>query len=248
MQQQIAVAMHKEAWYPADSLYLPVQAGAALHAPLGVTGDDTGVSISRSNPQYSELTALYWLWQNSGAQVRGLCHYRRYFAGRRLGTKAQRILTGDRLDALMQSADVIVPVPRLYLIETNRSHYAHAHRAQDLDAVRQVIADMYPESLSAFDRVMDRRWGRRFNMCIMKRGAFDRYCTWLFSILSETEKRLCDPPPRTMGFLAERLMDVWLLKERPRMRQLPVIHLESQHWPRKIAGFLMRKFRGTRHG
>ena len=144
MQQQIAVAMHKEAWYPADSLYLPVQAGAALHAPLGVTGDDTGVSISRSNPQYSELTALYWLWQNSGAQVRGLCHYRRYFAGRRLGTKAQRILTGDRLEALMQSADVIVPVPRLYLIETNRSHYAHAHQAQDLDAVRLHMAVFHP--------------------------------------------------------------------------------------------------------
>ena len=34
--------------------------------------------------------------------------------------------------------------------------------------------------------------------------------------------------------------DVWLETERPRYRELPVVNLESQHWPRKIAAFLVR--------
>lgn len=246
MKHQIAIALHKQAWLPQEAMYLPVQAGAALHAPLGVTGDDTGDNISRRNGQYSELTALYWLWKNSPAQTLGLCHYRRYFAQRRTGPKAARILTQARLEKLLEGADVIVPAPRIYLIETNRSHYAHAHRAADLEALRDVIAQMHPDYLQAFDRVMRRRWGRRFNMCIMRREAFDRYCSWLFSILFETEKRLTDPPERTMGFLAERLMDVWLLQEKPRLRQLPVLHTQSQHWPRKIAAFLLRKLRAGR--
>ena len=52
----LAVAMHKQADVPHDPPYLPVQAGAALHPSLGVTGDHTGDNISTRNPLYSELT------------------------------------------------------------------------------------------------------------------------------------------------------------------------------------------------
>ena len=235
----LAVAMHKQADVPHDPPYLPVQAGAALHPSLGVTGDHTGDNISIRNPLYSELTAMYWLWRNADADALGLCHYRRYFRGRRGG-----LLTPAELDELLADADVIVPAPRVYLIETNRSQYAHAHRAVDLDVTRQVIAALHPAFLPDYDRVMKRVWGRRFNMCIMRRDWFDRYCTWLFSILTEVEARLPDMPERTLGHIAERLMDVWLQHEKPRMRQLPVLHTESQHWPVRIARFLMRKIRG----
>lgn len=245
MRKVIAVAMHKPAPMPDDPMYLPVQAGAALHPGFGIQRDDAGESISRRNPFYSELTVHYWLWRNMDADVYGLCHYRRYFARRLLGRPMARLLTEAELNRLLAGADVIVPAPRLYLIETNYSHYAHAHRAADLELTREVVAERCPRFLPAFDRVMKRRWGRRFNMLIMRREPFQAYSAWLFGVLFEVEKRLSGQwPERTPGYLAERLMDVWLETERPRLRQLRVLHTQSQHWPRKIAAFIGRKVRG----
>lgn len=43
------------------------------------------------------------------------------------------------------------------------------------------------------------------------------------------------------GFLADRLLDVWLAQQDYRVKELPVAHLERQHWGRKIAAFLLRK-------
>ena len=154
-----------------------------------------------------------------------------------------RILTKQEAQTLLEDADVIVPTPRWYLIETNYSQYVHAHHTRDLTVTRQVIAQLHPAFLPAYDRVMARRWGRRFNMFIMRREPFEGYSAWLFSVLFPLEQRLGpDMPPRTIGFIAERLMDVWLEKNQPRIRQLRVLHTVGQQWPRRIAGFLRRKF------
>lgn len=247
MKITIAVALHKRYWLPDDPVYLPMQVGAAISPEdLGLTRDNTGENISDRNPGFSELTALYWLWKNHDADVYGLCHYRRYFALRHGGAKQARILTGAEAEALMANTDVIVPTPRIYAIETNYTHYAHAHRAADLDLTREVIADLHPESLAAYDRVMKRRWGRRFNMFLMRKPQFLSYCEWLFDILFELERRMeaagiLERDSRVFGYVAERLMDVWLEQTQPRFRQVHVVHLESQHWPGKIIRFLHRK-------
>ena len=44
MKLRMIVATHKEYRMPADPLYLPVQAGRALHAPLPYIGDDSGLN------------------------------------------------------------------------------------------------------------------------------------------------------------------------------------------------------------
>lgn len=64
---------------PKDSIYLPVHAGAAGKANISLSyqRDDEGENISLKNPNYCELTALYWLWKNSKAEYLGLAHYRR---------------------------------------------------------------------------------------------------------------------------------------------------------------------------
>ncbi len=247
MRFAVAIALHRPYWLPSDPLYTPLQAGAALHADLGVLRDDTGDHISPRNPGFSELTAHYWLWKNADADVYGLCHYRRYFALRRIGKKTDRILSQQEAERLLDGADVLVPTPRIYLIETNYTQYIHAHHAADLEITRQIIAERHPDDLPAFDRVMKRRWGRRFNMFIMRREPFRQYSAWLFDILFELEKRLdvsgySERDRRVFGYVAERLMDVWLEQTQPRMRQLPVLCLESQRWPRKILTFIRRRF------
>ena len=247
MKIRIVVAAHKPYSMPQDPVYLPVQAGRALHEPLGFTGDDSGENISKKNPNYCELTCLYWAWKNLDADALGLCHYRRYFAGRRFGSRWDRILTGEQAEKLLLKTPVVLPKKRNYYIETGWSQYAHAHHEEDLLAVRAILKTRCPSYVPAFDRTLGRTTGHRFNMFIMRRETLDVYCTWLFSVLAELEAKLdiseySSYDQRVFGFVAERLLDVWIETEGVLYCECPVIHMESQHWLKKGSAFLKRKF------
>jgi len=240
---RIVVAAHKPYRMPADAAYLPLQVGAARHPPIdGFARDDEGENISSRNASWCELTGLYWAWRNLEADAVGLVHYRRHFRG------ADGIATGAELDAILKTVDVILPKKRNYFIETTYSQYAHAHHSVDLDTTRTILAERCPSYLAAFDAVMKSTSGHRFNMFVMKRPLFDAYCKWLFDVLLELERRLdisaySPNDSRVFGFVAERLLDVWLLGAGVKsVVEMPVLHLESQHWPMKAARFLWRKF------
>ena len=75
---KVVVAAHKPYWMPDDPLYVPLQVGAALNAPIpGFMRDDAGDAISARNANYCELTGLYWAWKNLDCEYLGLAHYRR---------------------------------------------------------------------------------------------------------------------------------------------------------------------------
>lgn len=237
---RILVATHKSYRMPGEPEFLPLQVGAAGRPDLGYARDDTGDNISARNPNYCELTGLYWAWKNLKADYLGLAHYRRHF-------KAEP----KRLRQLLQKADVLLPKPRNYFIETNYSQYVHAHHAQDLDVTRQILAERCADYLPAFDACMRRTWGHRFNMFVMRRDLADAYCTWLFDVLFELERRLdisgySPYDARVFGFVSERLLDVWVATNEISFLEVGVKNLESQHWPAKIAAFLKRKFLGKR--
>lgn len=248
MRCEMIVAAHKPYPIPVDGLLLPMRVGAYRDAETWLTAsgkpylrDDDGANISRKNDTYCELTAHWWLWQHSDADALGLCHYRRYFRG----------LTHEKAERLLQSHDLILPKKRHYWIETNYDQYAHSHHACDLETVRQVLTEgLDARYVQAFDRVMHRRSGHRFNMLLAKRQVFCDYSEWLFDVLAQVEVRLdvsgySEKDRRVFGYLAERLLDVWLEVNPQRIIELPVLHTESQHWPRKIARFILRKIKGT---
>ena len=240
MDIKIIVATHKNYQMPEEPLYLPVQAGAACHERLPYTGDDGGDSISGKNDIYCELTALYWAWKNLPADAIGLCHYRRYF--REPGEK--QILTEKTLQKLLQKTPVILPNKRNYFIETGESQFVHAHGAENLEVLKQVLAEKAPAYLDAFSGSMSRTAGHRFNMMIMRREELEAYCSWLFDILFETERKMGTVPSRMMGFLSERLVDAWIETERISYRELPVFQTEKTNWVKKGGAFLLRKVRG----
>ena len=247
---KVIVASHKPYWMPPDPLYAPVHVGAAGKQPLGgrFVPDDTGDNISCKNANYCELTGLYWAWKNLDCGYLGLAHYRRHFTVLR-GTNDRRdALTLDQARMLFadESLDAVLPVKRNYWIETNYQQYVHAHHKEDLDVTRVIISEKYPEYLGAFDRVMKKTDGHRFNMFIMKKELADAYCEWLFDILFELEKRLdisdySANDKRVFGFVSERLLDVWIGTNHVKCRDIPYIFLEKQNWITKIVNFILRK-------
>ena len=247
---KVIVATHKMYWMPSDPLYVPLEVGAEQrNERLGFQTDNTGDNISGRNSNYCELTGLYWAWKNLDAEYLGLAHYRRHFTIFR-GTGDRRdALTLDQARLLFNSTDVLLPEKRNYWIETNYDQYVHAHHAEDLDTTRKIIEEQCPDYISAFDKVMKKTTGHRFNMFIMKRELADRYCTWLFGILFELEKRLdissySDNDKRVYGFVAERLLDVWITRNKVKYKEIPYIFLEKQNWITKGAAFIKRKLEG----
>lgn len=236
---------------PADPMYLPVFVGKDLHPAVNQTfqGDNTGDNISRKNPFYNELTALYWGWQNLDADAIGLVHYRRYLSlnhRKDLGS----VLTTAQTKQLLATADIILPPKRRYYIETNESHYLHAHHHEPFEVLRRVIQEQYPEYKPSFERVMKRTWAHMFNMFIMKRQPLNEYCTWMFAVLAQVEKRTdirnySVYEQRVYGFLSELMLDVWL-DQHPEYATTEVkyVFMEPTNWIKKGGNFLLRKVRG----
>ena len=248
----IAVATHKPYRMPGDIVYFPIQVGKALHPEidLGFAVDNTGENISNRNGEFSELTALYWLWKNCDASYKGLVHYRRHFKspcvhGR---DRFSKIATGSDLCNALDYADIVVPRQRNYYIETIYSHYAHTFPGEQLDELRNVLQKMQPLYVPAFDALMQNKKAHMFNMLVMSEEKFDEYCAWLFPILFELTKRI-DPQKygdafqaRYPGRISERLLDVWLNTNGYKYTEMSVISPEPVNWFKKATSFLAAKF------
>ena len=252
MNIKILIAAHKTYWMPEDPVYFPLHVGAEGKADLGYVKDNTGVNISVKNPNFCELTGLYWAWKNLEADYVGLVHYRRYFTRKEvhnIAKKKAQILSREEWVKLLSAHPVVVADKRKYYIETNRSHYNHAHPRISLDETERIIQEKCPEYSQSFTTVMERTWAHMFNMCVMRRDLFDAYCQWMFSILFELEKRLDISSfdaynARVFGFVSERLLDVWLEHNGIAYKEQNVSFMEPQNWFRKGGLFLKRKFAG----
>lgn len=252
MNIKILVAAHKKYWMPEDTIYLPLHVGAEGKGDLGYTKDNTGDNISKKNPNFCELTGLYWAWKNLDADYIGLVHYRRYFTRqevRNVEEKKKQILTTKDWEELLTRCPVVVGDKRKYYIESNRSHYNHAHHREGLDMTEQIIKNKYPEYTPAFDTVMNRTWAHMFNMFVMRRDLYDAYCQWMFDILFTLEKKLdissYDPyEARVYGFISELLLDIWLEINQISYHEQNVSFMEKQNWLKKGGAFLMRKIMG----
>lgn len=236
---------------PDDDVYLPLHVGREGKPDLGYLGDNSGDNISSKNPNFCELTGLYWAWKNLQCDYVGLCHYRRYFCAGSYGSdvysKRKSIFQRPDYEKLLKQYDIILPKKRNYYIETVRSQYEHAHNKSDLDEVKRIIDEKYPEYGEAFNKVMNRISLHIYNMFAMKKDLFDEYCQWLFVILFELEKRIDISfydvyQARVYGFLSERLFNVWLENQDLKIKECEVVCLESVDWFHKITSFINRKF------
>lgn len=250
MDAKVLVACHKEVSVPKDELYLPIQVGAKGKESIGFQRDDEGIHISSENRYYSELTGLFWAWQNTKYEYLGLCHYRRYFA---LHNKASGtlddVLTKAQLEPLLAQYKVILPKKRKYYVETLASHYAHTMNEDHLPIAREVIQRVAPEYLESFDQTLKQTSGYMFNMFIMPKELVDSYCAWLFPLLTELVKEIGtyenDFENRYAGRISERLFNVWLNEQLKSNRlkqedlyELPYIYLGEVNYFKKVTSFI----------
>jgi len=246
---KILVAAHKNFPMPADKrLYLPVLVGAVRNYREGICyqRDDDGENISEKNPYYNELTAMYWAWKNlKDVDAIGLVHYRRYF-GIKKGRELEKVLSLHEVMLLLDQAPVIVPKKRRYYIESNYSHYIHAHYKEPLDSMIGIIEQHYPEYKNSLDEVLSDNKAHMFNMFIMKKKEFDRYCSWLFGILFFLESKVdltgySTQEKRVYGYISELLLDVWIKKNNISIQECRWFQVGKRHLIRKACYFLLRK-------
>ena len=88
---------------------------------------------------------------------------------------------------------------------------------------------------------------------IMKKDKLDEYCTWLFDILFELEKRVDNTKydsfhARFYGRVSELLFDVWLNTKGYNYKQVKVISMEKVNWWIKGTSFLKAKFKKEKYG
>ena len=258
---KIIIATHKKYFMPSDDMYLPLHVGKSGKEELGYQGDNTGDNISLKNPNFCELTGLYWAWKNLPNDYLGLIHYRRFFSVKNRTERKNNpletlYLTHEEASQLLSQYDVIVPSKRNYYIETLYSHYANTLHAEHLDVTREIIVEKCGEFLGSFDKVMKQRSGYMFNMFIMSKELTNSYCSWLFPILFELEKRLPADKysafhARFYGRVSELLFNVWLMqynKKTPiKIKELPFVYGEKVNWGKKILAFLQAKFLGKKY-
>ena len=255
MNIKILVATHKKYEMPRYSYYLPLHVGKKGKNNLGYVGDDTGENISEKNPYSCELTGIYWAWKNLKADYIGLVHYRRQFKGKNKQENSlfDTILSDIEIKELLKEIDIILSKKRNYYIENLYDHYKHTMYIEPLDVTGEIIKEFYPEYYKEFEKLHKRTSAHMFNMFIMKREYFDKYCEWLFDILEKLEKRVDSSKydsfhARFYGRVSELLLDIWLETNNFKYKEVPVMSMEKVNWIKKGGSFLLAKFTGKKYG
>lgn len=156
-----------------------LQAGAAIaEKRIAALCDDQGDNISGLNPYYNELTGLYWVWKNTDHEYSGICHYRRRFES--------EIALVPLID---RQADVILPLP--FVVGNNLAiYYQHWGEKAYYNEMLRVIEELFPDYYETACWCAAHVIFIPNNICIVRRDILKEYCSFLFGVIDEVEKRM----------------------------------------------------------
>jgi len=232
---KIYVVSHKKADFPKNNLYIPIQVGNK--EKFTEVRDNTKDNIAPKNANFCELTAAYWILKNDNSDITGLTHYRRYFFKSKFKNSIDNIIEQNDIETILKDYDIILPEKEHIVKYTVKKAYKHNHHIEDLEKCREIIQELYPEYVQAFDDVMNGKKLYLYNMFISNKKIFNEYYNWLFDILFRLENEInienySDYDKRVFGFLAERLLNVWLQKNSNiKIKEMPVYNTEEAVLP-----------------
>jgi hypothetical protein len=244
---KIPVCYYQPWKLPKNNLFWPVQAGKAVSRfDLKMQGDDTGDNISAKNATFSEFTVWYWVWKNiktiyPNLEYVGLSHYRRFFNLENPYSEfaifyRSKIPSMANYDNLfiekLSSADIILSKPAYFSCSVKKQ-YSYQHKESDYLCVKNIIHNICPEYDDSFKSIFENNNGiSLYCMFVSKYELFNDYFSWLFPILFEAEKKIdvseYNPyQKRVLAFLAERLLNVYVLHHNLKIAYEPIYFIES---------------------
>lgn len=212
-------------------------------------GDNTGDNISPLNPAFCELTGMYWAWKNDlTSDYLGFMHYRRFLDFNpeinRMNDTVHGVLvdhfedeflddfglTENRIEEVLLTCDGVITKPINFHelgIKSVEAQYRSAphHRIKDFRLAEKIVSELYPNDAVFFKKMAKGATLYPCNIFVFKRALFLEYCEWIFPILRELHERIdttgySSQSKRAVGFLAERLFTVFLLKKKAQEPQL----------------------------
>lgn len=221
---QLLVCAHKSDVNTRNGgIYSAIQVGKDLHTDLdlGYIYDNTGDNISDKNPNYCELTALYWGWKNiDDVEYLGLCHYRRYF---------NLDITPDNIENIIDGYDMLAIDNGKCLSRHERAYNLMLQTSQeDYYLFADTFLSMYPQYKDAFwTYFYDSKDSYPFQMFIAKKTLYDEYCEFMFPVLFELEKKMkshgYSRQKRTMGYIGEWFLGLYIYCKQIRVKQVPLL-------------------------
>lgn len=185
---------------------IPIQTGAALtDKVICKVRDNQGENISVRNKDYSECTAIYWMWKNAPkTDYIGLCHYRRHFD----------FPNGDITIIGNSDYDIVATVPTL--VTNNYECFRQFVTDEDIKVLYEAVKKLFPGYYGATEKYYDNIFCPPCNMFIMKYDIFQKYCQFAFGVTEYIDKYYQKKGvirnDRFMGFLMESLTDIFLVK------------------------------------
>lgn len=148
-----------------------------------------------------------------------------------VGLFEQAILTKAEILELLESYDAILPQRRKFRYSV-KEHFRRYHDSRDLDLIAEILNQKHPEYLPAFESVMSGNRLYANNMFILRNPDYERFMDWWFEMLFEFESRInkddyMEYQQRIMGFIAERLLTIWVYHQNLRIKELPVIYFKK---------------------
>lgn len=207
---------------------IPIQCGAERKPCVrGAIPDNVGDHISEKNQEYCELTAQYYAWKNEVCDYYGFCHYRRFFCFEDKGKKPylvfgtlkekQKKLFGKEaiITELCQTYEIILPrAVDMGLSVAEYYRTSEFHHAEDFDLFLAILREKYPKLANSAEMYLSQKKQYFCNMFLMDRPHFQEYCTYLFGILEEFDRRKIRhgsfQEDRTDGYLGERFVGIYV--------------------------------------
>lgn len=197
----------------------PIQVGATLcEERVADLLDCDGENISEKNGNYSELTALYWIWKNrlipqteiDNDEFYGLAHYRRIL----------ELSEDDILKLVDNDVDVVLPYPMPY--EPNiEEHHERYLSGGDWEALLAALKDLQPKYNRKLHEILEQPYLYNYNILIARKKVLSDYCEWLFPILDRIEKlsipKGCDRKDRYIGYMGETLETLYFMANKGRL-------------------------------
>lgn len=231
------VITHKECDIPKlDTCYNKLYVGKMCATLTDeVNHEGRGNNISLYNQYINENTGIYWVWKNDQCDYVGFDHYRRFFTSDDYTLTERHILLQPEIENYLNIYDLIVSEAHIDQALTVEQRFAttidrEAYQ-EGMQIVRAVIREVQPDYVDAFEHVFGGHSFFPCNMFIMPWKIFDQYCQWLFSILPKAceqfqIEKYDNYSCRAIGFIAERMLTVWLMNQTYRVKELPIQQID----------------------